>query len=301
MIELRHLRYFIVVAEELHFSRAAKRLHIAQPGLSQQIKALEGMLGVRLLDRTKRQVRLTAAGQTLLDEGRRVLSDFDRVLDLARRTGSGLMGQLRVGAISSAAYGVLPNLLREYRTRYPDVELIFREMMTPIQVNAMRKGEIDIGFMRLPYDTGTLTTRTVRREELAVLLPEGHPLSGSDEVPLSALAREPLIVWPASPRPSWADYVIGLCRDAGFEPRIAQEANESATAIGFVAAGIGVALAPEGVKLLMRPGVEYRPIAAPAPVLRLSAVHNSRRTSVTVQKFLEILDEQWPDPDSGAD
>lgn len=303
MVKMRHLRYFVVLAEELHFSRAAKRLHISQPGLSQQIQTLELAMGVPLLDRSRRRVRLTPAGEALYEEGRRALSEVDRAIDFARKIGHGVVGRLQVGAISSAVYGVMPPLLREYRARFPNVDLVFREMTTPVQVNAMRNGEVDIGFMRLPYDTGNWATRTVREEELAVLFPQGHPLAESPQVTLTALRDEPLIVWPAFPRPSWADYVIGLCRQAGFEPRVVQEANESLTLISFVASGIGVAIVPEGLKLLLRSDVVYRPVAPPAPKLRLAAVYPRVNTPGPVKALLELLDQQWPlaEPPSSAE
>ena len=187
-VELRHLRYFVAVAEELHFGRAAERLRVAQPGLSQQIQALERALGVALFDRTSRRVELTAAGALLLAEGKRALAQTERALDRARRAGRGEVGRLTVAAIGSATYDVLPALLREHRRRYPEVELVLREMSTPAQVHALRSGEIDVGFLRLPADTRDLVASTVREETMLLMLPESHPLAAHAEVPLAALA-----------------------------------------------------------------------------------------------------------------
>lgn len=296
-IELRHLRYFIAVAEELHFGRAAEHLHVAQPGLSQQIQVLESELGVRLFDRSSRRVELTPAGTALLTEGRRALAQMERALDRARRTGLGELGRLTVAAIGSATYDVLPAVLREYRRRYPDVELLLREMSTGAQVNALRTGEIDVGFLRLPADTHDLVSATVREETMLLMLPASHPLAERSEVPLAALAGQPLIVFPASPRPSWADIVIAACRQAGFEPRVVQEAMESATVVSFVAAEIGLALVPEGLRVLTRAGVACRPVAPPAPITRLAVVHREERVLPAVEALLAIVHEIWP-PDS---
>jgi LysR family transcriptional regulator, benzoate and cis,cis-muconate-responsive activator of ben and cat genes len=287
--ELRLLRYFVAVAEELHFGRAAQRLHLAQPGLSQQIQALEQQLGVKLFERTSRQVRLTTAGAVLLDEGRRLIAQAERVVDQVRRAGLGQVGRITVAAIGSATYDVIPRLLREHRRRYPDVEVVLREMSTPAQAKALRSGEIDVGFLRLPADVGDLVSRTVREERMALMLPGSHPLARLTEVPIRALEREPLILFPAAPRPSWADSVIAACREAGFEPVVAQEAMESATVVSFVAAEIGVAPIPEGLAVLARPGVVCRPIT-PALVTRLAVVHRAESLQPVVAALLELVD-----------
>ncbi|HEU4721484.1 MAG TPA: LysR substrate-binding domain-containing protein [Gemmatimonadaceae bacterium] len=293
--DLRLLRYFVAVAEELHFGRAAGRLHVAQPGLSHQIKVLERLVGVRLLERTSRQVRLTPAGSLLLAESRRLLAEAERAIDRVRRTGRGEIGRLTVAAIGSATYDVVPRLLRAHRKRYPDVELVLREMSTPAQVHALRGGEIDVGLLRLPADTSDLVAHTVREDRMALMLPETHPLARKARIPLRALAREPLILFPAAPRPSWADTVIAACRESGFEPVVAQEAMESATVVSFVAAGVGVALVPEGLKVLARPGVAFRLLAPPAPVTRLAAVYRAGTLPPTVECFLGLVRELWPD------
>jgi len=292
--ELRLVRYFVAVAEELHFGRAAHRLRMAQPGLSQQIKSLEQQLGVRLLDRTSRQVTLTPAGSLLLGEGRRLLAQAERTADQVRRAGLGLVGRISVAAIGSATYDVIPHLVREHRRRFPDVEVLLREMSTPAQVHALRDGEIDVGFLRLPADIDELVAHVVREERMALMLPESHPLAELREVPLQALARERLIVFHAAPRPSWADTVIAACREAGFEPDVAQEAMESATVVSFVAAGIGVAPVPEWLLLLARPGVVCRLVAPPAPVTRLAVVHRAGDLLPAVAALLDVIRELWP-------
>ncbi len=293
-IELRHLRYFVAVAEELHFGRAAARLHITQPGLSQQIQVLERVLGVALFDRTSRRVELTPAGALLLVEGKRALGQMERALDRARRVGRGEIGRLTIAAIGSATYDVVPAVLREHRRRCPDVELVLREMSTGSQVNALRSAEIDVGFLRLPADIRDLVAATVREETMLLMLPDSHPLADVAEVPLAALAGEPLIVFPASPRPSWADTVIAACRQAGFDPSVAQEAMESATVVSLVAAGVGIALVPEGLRALARPGVVCRLVAPPAPTTRLAVVRRDGPVLPAVEAFLGIVRELWP-------
>jgi DNA-binding transcriptional LysR family regulator len=291
--DLRLIRYFVAVAEELHFGRAAARLRMAQPGLSQQIKALERLLGVRLLERTSRQVRLTPAGSLLLGEGRRLLLEAERAVDRVRRTGRGEIGRVTVAAIGSATYDVIPRLLRAQRKRIPDVEVVLREMSTPAQVQALRGGEVDVGFLRLPADTTELVTHAVREDRMALMIPDAHPLARRTRIPLRALAREPLILFPASPRPSWADTVVAACREAGFEPLVAQEAMESATVVSFVAAGIGIAVVPEGLKVLARPGVVFRFVAPPAPVTYLAAVHRAGSLPPAVEAIVALVREIW--------
>lgn len=292
--ELRLVRYFVVVAEELHFGRAAKRLHIAQPGLSQQIKALEQQLGVRLLERTSRQVRLTPAGSLLLSEGRHLLAQTERTIDHVRRAGRGEVGRVTLGTIGSATYDVVPRLLREHRRRYPDVEVLLRELSTPAQAQALRGGSIELGILRLPADTEELTTHAVREERMAVMLPASHPLASRRTVPLRALAREPLVIFPAAPRPSWADTVVGACREAGFEPHVVQEAMESATVVSFVASGLGIAPVPEGLRVLAREGVVFRLLAPPAPVTHLAIAHRAGELAPAARAFLDVARELWP-------
>ena len=295
MIELRHLRYLVALADEQNFSRAAKRLHMAQPGLSHHVAELEKQIGAQLVDRTRRPVQLTPAGQALATEGRRILAAFAEAVEFARRTARGEVGRLRMGAVGSATFEVLPRLLRTYRARFPDVQLLVREMSTPGQIDAVRQGEIDVGIVRLPYDTGELATQMILEEGLGVVMPEAHPLTARDEVPLSALADEPMVLFPASAQPTWArSFIPRLCRDAGFEPRIVQEAVDSATAISFVAAEVGVALIPESMRQIVRPGVAYRPVAPPVPTLALVAIHRRDEASATVAALLSVLRESWP-------
>ena len=253
-----------------------------------------------LLARTRRRVELTPAGQVLCQEGPRLLAQVERVENLARRTASGEIGRLIIAATESATWNVLPELLREYRRRYSEAELVIREMTTPSQIAALHTGEIDIAFLHPPVDTEGLAARVVRQEPLALLLPEAHPLALLDAIPLTALANEPLIVYPSSPRPSWADFMIGVCRNVGVEPHIAQKASEPATAVSFVAAGIGLTLIPEGLKGLVRPGVLYRPLANPVPTVRLLLVHRNGPLSPALNMLLAVAKDLWPHPNQAG-
>lgn len=294
-MDLRQLRYFVALAEELHFGRAAERLGIAQPALSQQMQRLEKELGVELLSRSRRRVALTAAGAVLLEEGRRVLAQMERAVALTERAGRGEVGRLVLGVTESATYEILPELLREYRRAYPAVDLSVRIMTSPAQVAAVRSGEIDAGLARAPLDTGTLVVHTIRVDPIAVLLPEEHRLATKARVALRDLAGEPLVVHPAARRPSWVDFMLSLFRDAGIEPGPVQEASDTTTAIAFVAAGLGVTLVPGSSGLFTRPGTLWRLLAEPAPRTRLVLLHHAERLSPTVTALLGVVERLWPE------
>jgi DNA-binding transcriptional LysR family regulator len=298
-MELRQLRYFVTLAEELHFGRAADRLGIAQPGLTQQMQRLEGELGVTLLDRSQRRVRLTAAGAVLLEEGRRVLAQAERAAALTERAGRGEVGRLVLGVAESASYAILPELLRAYRAAYPDVDLAVRMMTTMAQVAAVRSGEIDAGLARAPVGTEELGVRTIRVDPVAVLLPEGHRLARAAAVATRDLAGEPLVIYPAAPRTTWVDFMLSVFREAGVEPGPVQEASDAFTAMAFVAAGLGVTLVPGSGGLFERPGLVWRPLAGPAPETRLVLVYRRDGTSATVTGLLGVVERLWPA--AGAD
>ncbi|RHW26186.1 LysR family transcriptional regulator [Nocardioides immobilis] len=267
-MELRHLRYFRTVAEERHFGRAAARLHMAQPPLSQQIKQLESELGVALLHRTTRRVDLTPAGEAYLVRVRAILQAVDAAGEEAKRIGGGLEGRLVVGCVGSATYSLLPALARALRDQLPGVDFAFRgEMLTPDQVAALRDGSIDLALMRPPghaTEHGDLAVATLREEKYVVALPEDHRLAARSRVRVADLRNEGLIVHSGHGRSAMHDAVVGLCRKAGFEPVIQHEVAETSTLVTFVAAGLGVAVVPEPVAELVVPGATYRPLASRA-------------------------------------
>lgn len=294
MIDLRQLRYFVALADELHFGRAAERLGIAQPALTQQMQRLEADLGVSLLDRSQRRVQLTAAGTVLLEEGRRVLRQAERAVSLTERAGRGEIGRLVIGVAESASYAVLPELLRAFRREHPDVDLSVQMMNTAAQVTAIRAGDIDAGLGRLPIDTEGLSERTIRTDPVAVLLPEEHRLATARALTLRELAGEPLIIYPASPRTSWVDYMLSVFRDAGVEPNPAQEASDTFTAMSLVAAGLGVTLVPGTAGLFSRPGIVWRPLREPAPRTTLVLLHAHERPTATVTALVSLAERLWP-------
>ena len=288
-MELRHLRYAVALADELHFARAAARLHIAQPPLSQQIKALENELGVRLFDRTSRRVGLTDAGAAFIAEARRTLASAEQAIEAARRAARAETGRLAVGYVSSASYELLPAVLRAFRRRAPDVLLVLEEMNSSEQSRGVLAGTLDVGFVRRPPPTDRrLAGTVVRREPIVVAVPRDHALAAARAIRLRELALEPFVIFPARPRPSWADVTLDLCRSAGFEPRVVQEAVEMVSALSLVAAGIGIALVPGAVRAVRRPGVVFRPLT-PAPWSEVMLIRRNEPPTALIARFLEVV------------
>lgn len=290
-MELRHLRYFVAVAEELHFSRAAERLHIVQPALSKQVAGLEEELGVQLLQRNKRQARLTGAGQVFLEEAREILEKTEQAAEAARRAARGQIGRLAIGFIGPATYSILPEVLRIYRERFPDVELALHEWTTTEQIKRLHSGFIQVGFVRLPVNDDTLILEPVLREPVILVLPEGHPLATRDIVPLKTLTNEPFILIPRHREPGLYDQYISLCRRAGFSPQVVQEAHRIHTIVGLVASGMGVSFAPASTKNLQRPGVVYRPVQESSPEVEMAVARRREHPSPVLQAFLETVSE----------
>jgi DNA-binding transcriptional LysR family regulator len=288
VLELRHLRYFVAVAEELHFGRAAQRLHMAQPPLSQQIRSLEREVGVPLLERTHRRVRLTAAGAAFYDEARSILDHVKLAVQLAQRAGHGEIGRLAIGFVGSAMYGLLPDIVRVYRSRYPDVELSLTEAPTVEQVTAIREGRIDVGFVRTSVTDSALRCETLLAEPLVVALPQDHARAGAPSVALRHLAEEPFVIFPRQLGHGFYDVILAACLQAGFQPRIVQEAIQMQTIVSLVAAGIGIALVPQSMENAARRGVAYVALDAPAPEVELAAVWRCDDSSPALHNFLEV-------------
>jgi DNA-binding transcriptional LysR family regulator len=290
-MELRHLRYFVAVAEELHFGRAAERLQMAQPPLSQQIQSLEEELGVRLLQRTKRHVELTEAGRAFLREARQVLEQAEQAVLVARRAARGEIGLLSVGFVGSSCYGTLPPILRRFRERYPDVQITLRELTATQQVQALRHQRIHVGILRPPIEDKGLQMETIRRETLIVALPAQHPLAARSRIALRELADEPFILFPPQYGPGFYHQIMGACLEAGFSPRVVQEAIEMQTIVSLVAAEIGIALVPASLSNLQRVGVIYRPLAGETPILEIALVWRPDDPAPALARFREIARE----------
>lgn len=286
-MELRHLRYFVAVAEECHFGRAAERLHIAQPPLSQQVKALEADLGVVLLTRSTRKVELTAAGARYLERARAILAAVDEAGEEAVRVDAGEIGRVSIGFTGSATYELVPTLARVLAADFPDVELELRgEMLTPDQVSALVDGSLDIGFLRPPARHPDLDVRLLRREPLIAVLPEAHPLAAAEAVRLADLRDEPFICYPSHHRSVVYEAVLDACQRVGFRPSEVVEVAETSTLVVFVAAGLGVALVPASVQHLKITGATYRPLAGTTEEVALAAATRAGEQSPLVARVL---------------
>jgi DNA-binding transcriptional LysR family regulator len=289
-MELRHLRSFAVLAEERHFGRAAARLHVAQPALSQQIKQLERELGVQLLTRTTRRVEPTEAGRRFAGHARSVLADVDRARDDMAALATGRAGRVSVGFIGTATYDVLPRVAREVRRELPDVELELRgELLSPQLVAGLADRTYDLALLRPdPLGGPGLDVRTLRSERLVAVLPAHHPLAGRRRIGLARLADEPFVIHPSGHRSSMHARVLEACAAAGFEPTSVLEVAETATLVVFVAAGLGVALVPEPVRSLGLDGVSYVALTdAPTIDLALAARNDVSAAARLVAAIVE--------------
>jgi DNA-binding transcriptional LysR family regulator len=255
--DLRRLRYFVAVAEELHFGRAARRLNVSQPPLSVQIRTLEREVGTPLLIRTQRRVELTEAGRVLLDEARRLLGQAEAAVIHARRAAQGTVGRLAIGFVSTVDYSILPPLVRRFRQKHPGIALKLLELTGDRQQMLLQSGELDLGLSILPSPGPALMRRPVFREPLIAAVPASHALAGRRRTSLRSLAAEPFIQFPRELAPGLYDLAIAACQKAGFTPHLAQEAIQMQTILGLVAAGLGVALVPHCMSKLQRPDVRY--------------------------------------------
>lgn len=289
--DLRVLRSFVAVAEQQSFGRAAESLDLAQPSLSLQIKKLERELGVQLLYRTSRSVELTEAGAVLLVEARSLLAQAQVAVDTVRNAGRGETGRLTIGFYDSAPLMIVPALLARFRSRYPNVHLGFIELSTREQLARLARGEIDLGVLRGPVADGEIASRAVADEPLLVAVPEGHPLAAHDAISPPALRDEPFVLIPRAKGSGLYDEIIILCHKHGFSPNVIQEANETHTVCGLVAAGIGVSIVPSSVRALHVPGIAYRPLQPRATIQRCVAWRREAH-SPALRAFVAMLPEE---------
>jgi DNA-binding transcriptional LysR family regulator len=291
-MELRHLRYFIAVAEELHFTRAAERLHIGQPPLSQAILKLEEDVGARLFARTKRRVELTEAGKLYLADARRILALSEQAAVTARRAQRGEAGELRVGfTFSIPLTPMFANVINRYRRDYPQVSLSLHELASQRQLEGLERRSIDLGFMRPPEGAlpDALTVKTLREDPLMVILPTGHPLAAQESVAMRELASAAFVMYPASAGTGIHPHIYRLCRAAGFVPNVAQEAGEASTIIGLVAAGCGVSVLPRAFERIAMDGVCYRPLSDADAITPLLLASRKDESSPLVAAFLSMV------------
>jgi DNA-binding transcriptional LysR family regulator len=243
-MDLRHLRYFVAVAEELHFSRAARKLNMSQPPLSRQIRELEEEIGVKLLRRSKRRVELTAAGDTLLDRARILLRDSAELAEAARRAERGESGHVSVGFIHTAGYGLLPAVIREFRDANPEVEVSLQQQGSLAQTAELERGRIDVGFTWSAVVGDLMASECLLRERFVVAVPRLHAAAGKRNLSLAAFAQEPFVSFPQRRAPFLHDAVLQLCGSAGFVPKVRHETDSVHTVLGLVAAGCGIGIVP---------------------------------------------------------
>ncbi|MGC7406229.1 LysR substrate-binding domain-containing protein [Pandoraea pneumonica] len=289
-MDLRQLRYFVAVAEERHFGRAAQRLAMTQPPLSQQIRALETSLGAPLFVRTNRSVELTAVGRQLLPEVRRILADAEALPALAQGLAHGEVGTLSLGFVSTADYGILPPLLREFGERYPRVRLQLLEATSDVQVEALMDGRIDAGLFIPPVPArfaNELSYLPIVREPLMLALPAGRGSASGEPVSLADYADEPLVIFPRRVAPAFYDIIMGCYAALGLTPRVGQEAIQMQTIVSLVSAGMGVALVPQSLCHLRRTGVEYRALRETSALIETGLLWRTAEVTPVLEGFLE--------------
>lgn len=286
-MELRHIRYFLTIAEEKHFGRAARRLRMTQPPLSRQIQELEAELGFAVFERARTGVELTPAGAVFLARTRGLLDSLDLAVREARRASVGEIGQIVVGYLASLAYSGITEILRAFRERFPRVELSLREMSPQAQLDALEAGQIDVGLVRGSVDDGRLASACVRRDPLVVVLPAKHDLADRKRIPLELLAGDPFVLFPRQRNPIFFDQIISLCRAAGFSPRIVQEAP-LLDILSLVEAGFGVSIMPGSVRHAARRGLALRPIVG-SPRTDLFIAWRANDVSPALQEFVSFV------------
>lgn len=293
--ELRHLRAFVAVAEELHFGRAAARLGMAQPPLSQQIQRLEARLGTQLFHRSRRGVSLTPSGSVLVNEARSLLRHAGHVADAVRQAEHGDAGTIRLGFVGSAAHEVIPRLVRRLRQQAPGITIEPDELATTEQVAGLADGSLDVGLVRLPLDAPDLELLPLLTEPLVVVVSDLNPLAKRRRLSLPELAEERFVLWARRQNPTFHDAVMAACRDAGFRPQVAQEAGEMATIIGLVAAGLGISLVPASMERARNEGVVFIPLQGRSVDIALALAWNRAARSALVDTVLATARELWPD------
>lgn len=286
-MELRLLSSFVVLAQELHFGRAARRLHISQPPLSAQIMKLEEALGARLFERTNRRVALTEAGHALVGRAHYLLAEVERARNEVMRVGTGHTGVLAIGYTPTATYEIMPPLLRRYREQNPDIALELFEMTSPAQVVALREGRIEVGFACLPVDTRDLDVHVLDVETLVVALPRSHPLARKATVRVRDLARESFVLVDPQVEPGWAHASSAALHAAGLVIRVVQQTDTKLAALGLVASGVGMTIVSRSMTAIGRRGVVFRPLTGLDVRLSLGLVTRSPRSPRT-ERFAAI-------------
>lgn len=290
-MDLRHLRYFVAVATERSFTRAAERLHISQPPLSKQIRELEAELKVVLFDRESRPVRLTEAGRLLFEQAHKVLGAASTLTDTIERYRAGARRRFVIGFVGSTIYDRVPEAIRRFRQAEPELEVDLVEMNTLNQLTALKDGGIDVGIGRLSFEDPQISRRVIEHERLVAALPKNHPLAQRDgPVSLADLASDVLILYPSAPRPSYADQVLGIFSDYDLRPTACREVRELQTALGLVSAEAGVAVVPTTIQRVRRDDIHYRDIVEEGAISPIILSWRTGDTSGALDIFLKISD-----------
>jgi DNA-binding transcriptional LysR family regulator len=291
-MELRHLRYFVAVADEQNFTRAAERLHISQPPLSRQIQDLEEELGLSLFERGSRPLQLTEAGRFFYHHATRMLEQAHAAIQTTRRVAQAEK-RLVIGFVSSTMYGALPRLVRLFRAARPNTEVQLLEMSTVDQIEALKAGRIDVGYGRIRLDDPGVTREVLREEQLVLAIPCEHEMAGcTSAVSLAEAARYPNLIYPRLPRPSFADQVLSFYRDRGVEPVAVHEVQEIQTALGLVASGMGLCVVPVGVQRLRPDEIVYRPFADAgmvSPIIMSTRLHDQSDDIVLLRELIQQI------------
>jgi DNA-binding transcriptional LysR family regulator len=297
-MELKHLRAFVLLAEDLHFGRAALRLGIAQPQLSLQIQSLEAILGVSLFERSRRHVALTDAGTLFLPEARATLAQAERARQTALRAARGELGRLDVGFTGSSPFNrAMPRIISDFRKRWPDLTMSLREMATSDQLDSLIAGTLDIGFVRPgePKELHGVILQTVLHEPLFAVLPTDHPLAGQDILSVADLAEQPFIMHPRQIGTGLYDKVMTLCATAGFHPNVILEAHQMSTIVGLTSTGLGVSIVPEAMRRIHVDGARFVALTEPEATMVLAVAHRTGDSRQAVRHFLDVVTAYRPD------
>ncbi|MFG1394753.1 LysR family transcriptional regulator [Xanthobacter agilis] len=295
-MDIRHLRYFVAVAQARSFSRGAERLHIAQPPLSRQIQALEEELGVQLIDRSERPLKLTEAGRFFYEQALQMIGRMDQIRQATRQLGRSGRGIFVIGCVASTLYGGMPDLARRIRRLWPDLEIELEEMISSQQVSALKEGRIDVGFGRVRVADPAIERITLREERLVLALPLDHPkVGGRTALPLATLEEERLILYPSEPRPSFADEVLALLGDRNVRPGAIQEVRELQMALGLVAADAGVSIVPAAAQRLRSYDVAYRHFDDPRMVSPIIMSYRAHDASGRIDAIKQLIREMYAD------
>ena len=289
-MDIRLLRYFSVLADELHFGRAAARLHISQPPLSQQIRLLEEKIGAPLFIRSHHNVKLTAAGEKLKEQVPLVFEQLNRAIDLTQQVGRGHVGKLELGIISSVMVDLLLKALLRFRENYPGVEWRLHEMTPSAQISALKERRLDVCIFRLPQEDDAIRSELLQQEPIVIALPAKHRLASCDHLALGDFADDPFVAF-ESQRSRLAEYLLHLCTQAGFTPQVSHQVTEAQTLLALARAGFGVALLPESTSSIAPPGVVFKPLKPALPTISLYAHYRVDDASPVLAVFLKTLRE----------